>query len=210
MPIWNKPTLKGYGRELNIIIKIYTKKSKYRNNRDSFNFKFAIFYNICRRTNILYKAKAKAFPIMLKGLALDFFYLNNTINKSSFQDICSAIQNYFKGLKYKRGVLVYWNAISLKSIIDKNKEKSTADCLQLLLNKLHHLQYRLKINLQTNVFIYNKLIVACQDILSCQYTCYKPAPTITGLINDLQLLITTQKKSYLAKLSTFFIDCYYY
>ena len=90
-PIQNKPILKGYGRELSIIIKIYTKESKYGGNRDSFNFKLAIFYNIYGRVNILYKAKAKAFPIMLKGLALNFFYLNNTINKLSFQDICSAI-----------------------------------------------------------------------------------------------------------------------
>jgi hypothetical protein len=70
---------------------MYTKESKYRGNRDSFNFKLAIFYDICGRADIPYKAKAKAFPIMLKGLALDFFYLNNTINKSSFQDICSAV-----------------------------------------------------------------------------------------------------------------------
>ena len=84
MPIWNKPTLKGYRRELSIIIKIYTKESKYRGNRNSFNFKLTIFYNIYRYTNILYKTKAKAFPIMLKGLVLDFFYLNNTINKLSF------------------------------------------------------------------------------------------------------------------------------
>ena len=91
MPIWNKPTSKGYKQELNIIIKIYTKESKYKSNRNSFNFKLTIFYNIYGRTNILYKTKAKAFPIMLKGLVLDFFYLNNTINKSSFQDICSTI-----------------------------------------------------------------------------------------------------------------------
>ena len=84
MPIRNEPTLKGYRRELSIIIKIYTKESKHGGNRDSFNFKFTIFYNICGRANILYKTKAKAFPIILKGLALDFFYLNNTINKSSF------------------------------------------------------------------------------------------------------------------------------
>ena len=75
---------KGYERELSIIIKIYTKESKYKGNRDSFNFKFTIFHNIYRRADILYKAKAKAFPIILKGLVLDFFYLNNTINKSSF------------------------------------------------------------------------------------------------------------------------------
>ena len=91
MPIWNKPMLKGYRQDLNIIIKIYTEESKYRGNRDSFNFKLAIFYNIYRHADILYKAKAKAFPIMLKGLVLNFFYLNNTINKLSFQDICSII-----------------------------------------------------------------------------------------------------------------------
>jgi hypothetical protein len=73
------------------MIKIYIEESKYRGNRDSFNFKLIIFYDIYRYTNVLYKAKAKAFPTMLKGLVLNFFYLNNTINKSSFQDICSAV-----------------------------------------------------------------------------------------------------------------------
>ena len=38
MPIWNKPILKGYKQEFNIIIKIYTKESKYRGNKNSFNF----------------------------------------------------------------------------------------------------------------------------------------------------------------------------
>ena len=63
---------------------MYTKKSKYRGDRDSFNFKLAIFYNIYGRANIPHKAKTKAFPIMLKGLVLDFYYLNNTINKLFF------------------------------------------------------------------------------------------------------------------------------
>jgi hypothetical protein len=76
--------LKGYGQELSIMIKIYIEESKYGGNRDSFDFKLAIFYDIYRCINILYKAKAKAFPIILKGLALDFFYLNNIINKLSF------------------------------------------------------------------------------------------------------------------------------
>ena len=76
--------LKGYGQEFSIIIKIYTKESKYRGDGDSFNFKLTIFYNICGYADVLYKAKAKAFPIILKGLVLDFFYLNNTINKLFF------------------------------------------------------------------------------------------------------------------------------
>jgi hypothetical protein len=84
MPIQNKLMSKGYRQELSIMIKIYTEESKYKSNRDSFNFKLAIFHNIYRHADVLYKAKAKAFPIMLKGLALNFFYLNNTINKSFF------------------------------------------------------------------------------------------------------------------------------
>jgi hypothetical protein len=75
---------KGYGWELSIIIKMYTEESKYKGNGDSFNFKLVIFYDICGRADVLYKVKAKAFSIMLKGLVLDFFYLNNTINKLSF------------------------------------------------------------------------------------------------------------------------------
>jgi len=85
-----------------------------------------------------------------------------------------------------------------------------ADCLQLLLNKLRHLQHRLDINLRTDAFIHNKLIIACQDVPSCQYVCYKPAPTIAGLINDLRSLITTWEKSHSAKSSAFFIDHYYH
>jgi hypothetical protein len=84
MPIQNKLILKGYRQELSIIIKIYTKESKYRGNRDSFNFKLTIFYDIYRCTDVPYKVKAKAFFIILKGLVLNFFYLNNTINKSFF------------------------------------------------------------------------------------------------------------------------------
>ena len=91
MPIQNKLILKGYRREFNTIIKIYIKESKYGGNRDSFNFKLTIFYNIYGCANILYKVKVKAFPTILKGLVLNFFYLNNTINKLSFQDICSTI-----------------------------------------------------------------------------------------------------------------------
>ena len=63
---------------------MYTEESKYRSNRDNFSFKLAIFHNIYGRADVPYKAKAKAFPIILKGLALNFYYLNNTINKSSF------------------------------------------------------------------------------------------------------------------------------
>ena len=70
IPIWNELTSKNYKQKLSIIIKIYTKESKYRSNKNSFNFKLTIFHNIYGCIDILYKAKVKAFPTMLKGLVV--------------------------------------------------------------------------------------------------------------------------------------------
>ena len=94
IPIQNKLTLKGYRRELSIIIKIYIEESKYGGNRDSFDFKLAIFHNIYRRINILYKAKAKAFPTILKGLALNFYYLNHTVGYTRGYHVATVRRQY--------------------------------------------------------------------------------------------------------------------
>jgi len=42
---------------------------------------------------------------MLYGIALDFYY-ENKATYTTFDGICNAIRNYFKGLEYKRGVLI--------------------------------------------------------------------------------------------------------
>ena len=65
---------------------------------------------------------------MLCSIALNFYY-ENKATYTTFNGICNAIRNYFKGLKYKRGVLIKWNTITLKTVIIKSKGKSTEDCL---------------------------------------------------------------------------------
>ena len=97
---------------------------------------------------------------MLYSIALNFYYRNKA-TYTTFNGIYNAIRNHFKGLEYKRGVLIKWNAITLKIVIIKSEGKSTEDCLQLLLNDLRHLQHGLNANLYNNDFLYNKLIVAC-------------------------------------------------
>ena len=42
---------------------------------------------------------------MLYSITLDFYYKNKAIY-ITFNSICNAIYNYFKGLKYKRKVLI--------------------------------------------------------------------------------------------------------
>ena len=57
-------------------MKIYTEDNKYSGEDNNFDFKLTIFYDLYSRANIPQEAKAKAYPIMLHGLALDHYYTN--------------------------------------------------------------------------------------------------------------------------------------
>ena len=77
--------------------------------------------------------------------------------------------------------------------MDKNTKKSTIECLQILIKDLRHLQHGLSIKLKMDDFLYNKLIIAYQEIEPYKYTYYKPADTIASLINNLRSSITIYK-----------------
>jgi hypothetical protein len=73
----NRPiTITGYGKEIVNIAKIYTEKQKYSSINKSLNYKLIIFYNICNQVDVPQEDYLKAFPTMLKGLVLDYFYIN--------------------------------------------------------------------------------------------------------------------------------------
>ena len=93
----------GHGRELSNLAKMYTEESKYSGENNNFDFKLTVFHNICSRANVPEEAKAKAFPIMLHGLTLDYYYLNiaNSTQIMTLDDICHSIQVYFEGAEYK-------------------------------------------------------------------------------------------------------------
>ena len=65
---------------------------------------------------------------MLYSITLNFYYKNKA-TYTTFNSIYNAIYNYFKGLEYKCGILIKWNAITLKTVIIKSKGKSIEDCL---------------------------------------------------------------------------------
>ena len=95
---------------------------------------------------------------MLHSIALDFYYKNKA-TYITFNNICNAIYNHFKGPEYKYKVLIKWNAIIFKIVMIKSEGKFIKDYLQLLLNNLYYLQYGLDANFCNNNFLYNKLIV---------------------------------------------------
>jgi len=185
----------GYGKELANLARLYTDDMKYTGENDNFDFKLTIFHDLCNRADIPDHAKPKAFPTILRSLALDHYYANIVNKHLDFDGICNAITNYFEGPEYKRRVLSKWNSTTLRSIINSNTGKSTEECLQILITTLRHLQHGLNHDLRTDQFFHNKLINACQDIPACRYACYRPSDSLSGLINNLRSSITTFEKS---------------
>ena len=117
--------------------KIYTDKQKYNSINGSFDYKLTIFLDICNCVELLEDnySQLRAFPTMLKGLALNYFY-NAYLSQRTYLEACDNIRGFFKGFSYYRCNLNQWNAISLALITTKNPKKLTYENVQLLINKL--------------------------------------------------------------------------
>ena len=75
---------------------MFTDELKYNGTNGSFDYKLAIFYNICNRCDIPPEAHGKALPNMLSGLALNLYFTGNFAN-FTFEDACKGIRNFFEG-----------------------------------------------------------------------------------------------------------------
>ena len=95
----------NYSRDLVTLAKMYTEESKYNKKDNNFNRKLIIFNDLCNRVGIPQEAKIKGFLIMLHSITLDFYY-GNKVTYITFNSICNAIHNYFKGLEYKHKILI--------------------------------------------------------------------------------------------------------
>ena len=89
------------------MIKLYIDKAKYSGEKDNFDYKLTIFLDLCSKANVLQDGLSQAYSTMLRRLALNHYYTNlkNNPLSVSFNQLCNATRNYFKGPEYKRGIL---------------------------------------------------------------------------------------------------------
>jgi hypothetical protein len=111
-----------YSKEAAIVAKMYTDSQKYNKVSESFDFKLAIFEDICRRASLQLDSYIIAFPTMLKGLAQDYYY-SCTLLARTYSKACTYMQNFFKGPEFSRKNLVEWNVTTLQGIININIDK---------------------------------------------------------------------------------------
>ena len=77
-----------------------------------------------------------------------------------------------------------------------NENKSTLNCLKILIKDLRDMQHGLDPNLQNEQFMQNQLIIVCEEVPACRFACYKPNSTLAGQIIDLKNSIISYEKTH--------------
>ncbi|RKF81035.1 hypothetical protein GcM3_039032, partial [Golovinomyces cichoracearum] len=115
--------------------KSYNKK--YSGEGDSFLAKKRIFLDLTDRAGKPPELHFKAFPRMLCGPALDYFYesIINRPSETSFSSLCSILEDYFEGKEYRMNCLTQWNSLTFKLVIAAHPTKSLEECFELLLSR---------------------------------------------------------------------------
>ncbi|SLM34286.1 hypothetical protein LPUS_03028 [Lasallia pustulata] len=206
--------ISGHSRELMAIAKSYTNDNhKYSGEAtDSFNYKFTIFVDHCERAKVPPDALLKAFPIMLTGIALEFYYINCQGKYHTINDLFAIFKNYFKGDKHKRNKLSEWNGINLRTAIQMKPDKPIAETFRAMVQQLQQIQRGLSGEMRTDNMLRQKIIASCEDHPACNVACFRPSLSLPGLINDIHASISSYEKTKRAESnsSTFFTDRRYH
>ena len=164
---------------------------KYGGFGDNFQRKLGIFNDICRKAGLADAGKSTALSLMLKDGALDFYYDSVTPTQPSFEIACRMFTTHFEGPEWQQGVKNEWYMTTLRSTIDKNPEKSTAECLSIMLRTLSTLQLGLRDNQRDIDTLRDKVLDACRGVPATAAACSNPASKFGAFINQLQASILT-------------------
>jgi hypothetical protein len=79
---------------------MYTDSDKFDSKgSSSLDFKLNIFHVTCYNTGLLKEELLRAFPIMLKGLARDYFYAYS-LHTRTYKEAISYLRGLFEGLEF--------------------------------------------------------------------------------------------------------------
>ena len=173
----------GLSRELTALAKLYTEEMKYNGRSDALDYKLKIFLTTASNAGVPSTKLHVAFPYMLGGDALNFYFSNQSSFESmNIDSLRVAFKGNFEGREHQIARLNEWNSVSLQLFINRSKDKTLTECLDAMISKLRELQHSLDESLHGDSFIHQKIITACESVPACETVCRKPPDTIQSLI----------------------------
>ncbi|OBR02124.1 Glycosyl transferase [Colletotrichum higginsianum IMI 349063] len=165
-----------------------TDKMKYGGDMyDVFDMKVAVFFDACSKVDIKPQHYALAFSLMLRGKAADFYY--RRICKPGIKDfttMMNMVRDHFETPQMKQSYISEWHDTTFPHISEKNPDKSKAEILEILIERLEVIQTALPDSMQNDEAMKMQLLNACAGIEECNLYLYNPAPTLEGVCSQLR------------------------
>jgi hypothetical protein len=122
---------------------------------------------------------------MLTGLAKDYYYKSCAQFGYNIEQLCGQIHRRFETDEQGCLNLLKWETFTLENAIKKNLDKTTSQCLNILIQQMTTMQRNLLIAYYADKILCDKLINACRTNKACSFACYKASDTLVGVISDL-------------------------
>ena len=178
-------------KEIMNLNKLYNDDMRYGQSGDGLTSKLRTFQTMCTMAGVPGEAYPKALIVMVKGMAARFYQQVLVHSGKSFTEMCEAIQSRFEGSNFTQDALAKWNTKDLKKTIAKHPNKSTIQCLDILVDELQELYNSLPIGLQNEAQMANKLNLACRDVAECQAASIRPEGRVPVFIDNMKAAIGT-------------------
>ncbi|CZT02092.1 uncharacterized protein RCO7_09024 [Rhynchosporium graminicola] len=199
----------GYGRELAMLAKLYQDTMKFSGQGDSLTSKLLIFYDTCDRADVPPEAFTKAFPTMLKGPALEYYYhgLNSITGAPKeliIHNIVTKMLLQFENDELHRAALTNWNFRTLQSIQSKESDKTIFQYFELLVTQIRELRHKILESMRNKDIVFNKLIQACQGSPSCSIALALSPPSLENAVVSIRSCIVNYEFAHPTQ--TFYVD----
>lgn len=158
---------------------------------DTFETKFTLFNERCDQADIPHEKRHLAFSAMLSGAALNF-YLSHVKNScTTLPEMTSKMRERFITQESVLALTREWESVTLLEYQDKYPNKMLSEVFGILVARLQELQLCLPRSFHSDDLLKNRLLNACTGVEACRLARQKVAPTVMGVIADLQTSIST-------------------
>ena len=207
----------GHSKELAALSKMYTNDDKYGGSpTESLNYKFTIFMDLCKRAEIPQETLPKAFPSMLRSMALEHYYSSCQGHGLTLQQLFQRFQAHFEEEEHRRNMLREWNSINLRTLIRASPDKNKGTVFTEMTHQLRQIQRSLDPKFQSDSTLRNRIISSCSNVPAYSFAVLQQTTNIPGLINNIYVAIENSEVAVRARRleplgnSTFLTDRKYY
>lgn len=158
---------------------------------ENFARKLSLLSEHCEQNGVYDAHLAKAFSIMFKGHALQYYLDSIKSRLLSSDETCRFVRQSFEPEEQTRALIREWDNLSLPLVMNQNAGESQTNCLNFIISHLTDIQSALLDEHHPKNILKNKILNSINDVPQCKLAYQKPANTIHGVIPDLHSALAT-------------------